>query len=729
MRRTSISRRLLLITIGVMTLTVALTGGLLLRQHLRQLQGEFSAGAVVLARAVADYSAGPLVFDDAAGALELLGKLDRTPFVARATLLDDEEKPLATYARAGAPPPTLPARQGPALEEGGELLHVFEPVLHKGARVGTLYLVASTAALRARAVQGTVTIGALVLVAVGLAALLAARLQRAVTRPLLRLAETMDAITDETVGSLRVEAGRHDEIGALYAGFNRMLDQLAERRRQREASEARLRALLAALPDPVFVVDEGARLVEILAAGPAGAPELREGASIAQALTPEAPALVEEAIGRAVTTGAPQRLAYERTTDGVQRSYDAILVPMPAEAETRVLCVPRDITERQTLESELRHAQKMDALGRLAGGVAHDFNNILTAILGYADLLTARMTREGHGAAVELGQEIRLAAERAAQLTRQLLAFSRRQVDSKQHVPFNALVANMLRMLERIIGDDIHLVAELGPDTAAVMADPGQLEQVVLNLVVNARDAMPNGGRLVLRTKRYVQSARRAGDPELLPGAYVVLEVQDTGTGIDPALRSRIFEPFFSTKEGSGTGLGLAMVYGIVRQAGGDILVDSEPGRGSLFRVFLPASEQTPPVKTAEAGPAAAPAGNETILLVEDEAQLRTLAERLLSMAGYRVLAAALPDEALALCRSHPGTIDLLLTDVVMPGMGGPSLARAARALRPGLRVLYMSGYTDDELMQRGVSLEALAFLPKPFTPAELQRKVRETLS
>jgi signal transduction histidine kinase/ActR/RegA family two-component response regulator len=739
MIRPSVSRRLLAITIGVVSLSMILAGGVLVRQHRRELYRSFENGAVVLARAVSEHCVGPLMFDDPPMAMEILAKLESSTVVARAVLYDRQGRFVASYERKGEPAPALPLRPASTLQHLDGYLHVFEPVYHRNIQQGTLYLVASPGDLRARLREGTITIVEVGLAAIVLAALLGGLLQRSITRPILRLAGTMREITTETMHSTRVEHHSRDEIGELYAGFNRMLDQIAARQEERDRSDARLRALIAALPDPVFVLEESGRVLEILA----GRDELQAlpaaglaGKTIAEMTAPDQAGRFDEAINRTLASDSPQRLAYELGLASGRRSFDAVLVPITGDHGPRrggrlVLFVPRDVTERHSLELDLRQAQKMDALGRLAGGVAHDFNNILTAILGYGSLLARRLERDGHSM-TEVA-EILKAAERAALLTGQLLAFSRRQVVTRRRVSLNDLVGDMQRMLERIIGEDIQLVADLDPQLPPVLGDLGQLQQVLLNLAVNAREAMPSGGTLTLRTRVTAQTTRRAGAPELAPGLYVLLEVNDTGVGMDETVRARIFEPFFTTKGGrGGTGLGLAMVYGIVRQAGGDVSVSSIPRRGSTFGIYLPVAlpmaegvERT--TRTLELAEPL-PGGNETVLVVEDEPQLRELTCGMLRERGYEVLGAADAQQALQLCSTYHGTIHLMVTDVVMPRMGGGELVRAARPLRPQMKVLYMSGYIDSTVVHHGVAVEQVPFLQKPFTAEELNEKVREAL-
>ena len=389
-----------------------------------------------------------------------------------------------------------------------------------------------------------------------------------------------------------------------------------------------------------------------------------------------------------------------------------------------------DIGHRKALEDQLRQAQKMEAIGILAGGVAHDFNNLLTIISGYSDMLRRKLLeRGGESEMFELTSEIMRAGERAASLTRQLLAFSRKQVLEPKILSLNSLIINVEKLLARLIGEDVALESDLDPDLAQVRADAGQLEQVLMNLAVNARDAMPEGGKLTIETANVeLNEALTSGVPDLQPGPYVKLSVRDTGVGMDEITRSHIFEPFFTTKEfGQGTGLGLATVYGIVRQSGGHVEVVSSPGSGSTFNVYLPRTEGAV-TQTSRGAKLGESRGSESILLVEDDFALRSLTRRILEMHGYTVAEAANGEEALRLARSSTDPIHLLVTDVVMPLMGGSKLAELLSAERPGIRVLYISGYTDDAVIRHGILQSETAFLHKPFTPSAFAQKVREVL-
>ncbi|WP_439630913.1 response regulator [Gemmata sp.] len=426
------------------------------------------------------------------------------------------------------------------------------------------------------------------------------------------------------------------------------------------------------------------------------------------------------------TTLAPDTVLIDRA--GAERPIDGSAAPIRDASGTAsgAVLVFRDTTERRRLEEHLRQAQRMEAVGRLAGGIAHDFNNIMTIITGYSELLLAddRTAPDRH----DMVRSIHDAGRRAAALTQQIMAFGRKQMLVPSVLSLNAVVRDMGEMVRRLVGPDIAFATDPAPDLGRVRADPTQIGQVVLNLAANARDAMPNGGRLVVATANAEldeEFARR--HPDVKPGRYAMLSVADTGCGMSEDVRAQVFEPFFTTKGvGQGTGLGLATVYGIVKQSGGHIEASSRPGEGTTFRVYLPVvAEPEPHPAGAAAGPAAP--GRETILIVEDEEAVRRMTKMFLSKNGYTVLEAANGTEALAVAGGHRGPIHLLLTDLVMPNLSGREVAERLAAVRTGLRVLFMSGYTEDVAAQQGAE-SAADFLPKPFSRASLTTKVREVL-
>jgi two-component system cell cycle sensor histidine kinase/response regulator CckA len=446
---------------------------------------------------------------------------------------------------------------------------------------------------------------------------------------------------------------------------------------------------------------------------------------------------IESALREAIDLGKPYDLELEIVTaEGNHKWVRTIGHPIKQNNQVvKVRGTFQDITarkqaeeDRARLEEQLRQAQKMESVGRLAGGVAHDFNNLLTVIQGHCDLMLTQMS--DRDPLLKEVKHIQQAGERAASLTRQLLAFSRRQMLAPIVLDLNDLVANLRKMLERLIGEDITLTTVLAPGLWSVTADPGQIEQVIMNLAVNARDAMPTGGMLTIETGNvHLDDSYARTHLEAPVGPCVMLAVSDTGHGMDAQTQEQIFEPFFTTKEpGKGTGLGLATVYGIVKQSGGDILVYSEPDRGTTFKIYLPANKMpskdlvAPPTQPVSRG------GNETILLVEDEEMVRDLVRIVLHTKGYTILEASHGGEALSLARQHQGPIDLLVTDVVMPRISGRELAEQLKALRPLMKVLFMSGYTDDAVVQHGLLAAEVEFLPKPFSPSVLASKVREVL-
>jgi signal transduction histidine kinase/CheY-like chemotaxis protein len=388
----------------------------------------------------------------------------------------------------------------------------------------------------------------------------------------------------------------------------------------------------------------------------------------------------------------------------------------------------KDITERKRLEEQLRQAQKMEAIGQLTGGIAHDFNNMLTIINGYSEL-TLQSLKADDPLRPNL-EQVKEAGERAAALTRQLLAFSRKQVLEPRVLDLNAVLTNLDRMLQRLIGEDINLVTAPASKLWRVKVDPGQIEQVIMNLAVNARDAMSQGGKLTIETANVeLDDAYAREHISVQPGPYVLVAVSDTGCGMDAKTQARIFEPFFTTKEpGKGTGLGLSTVYGIVKQSGGYIWVYSEVGQGTTFKVYFPRVEAA--VETVEPSREAAKTarGSETVLLVEDDAALRTLIRRILQVNGYTVLEAHHGKHAIEVCQQHEGPIHLLVTDVVMPEMSGTEAAGHLSVIRPDMKILFLSGYADEAIHRHGVLAPGAAFLPKPFTPNSLARKVREVL-
>jgi two-component system cell cycle sensor histidine kinase/response regulator CckA len=728
----------------------------------RQLRDSLRSDSVGLCQMIASNVGASLVFEDARMAQELLGGAGRKKELLYAVVRRSDGRPLATFRRPGVSHiPESPLGSDWAFSPDGSRLDVETPVVSDGKTIGAVRIGVSLDNVLAevrRARKGLAGLSLLLFVAGTLAAYW---ISAFVVRPL----RALDAAAERVAGgdrTERVQVRSGDEVGRLAAAFNRMVDrvdsayraleeankgletrveqrthqlegEMAQRQDAEEAlkgSERRYRSLFDENLSGSFLCRPDG---ELLACNPAFA-------RIFGFRTPEdalqrsflglfpSPADAARQIGLLREQGRLWNVELEmRRSDGTPVHVRGSLVGSFEEQELReVRGYLFDTTEQRSLEDQLRQSQKMEAIGRLAGGVAHDFNNLLTVILGFGEMLLSRTATDDPSRS-DL-EEICRAGERAAALTKQLLAFSRRQVLQPTILDLNEVLRNMTTMLGRLIGEDIHLVTRLAPGLGRVKADAGQIEQVILNLVVNARDAMPKGGKLVLETREQdLDDSFTSTAVGLGPGPHVLLTVADSGVGMDAATQSHLFEPFFTTKEhGKGTGLGLATVYGIVTQSGGYIDVSTEPGRGTSFRIFLPRVEA--PAGTANVLSAGPPItrGSETILLVEDEDVVRRLARRALEAAGYDVLESGDGPGALQLLASTDRTVSLILTDVVMPGMSGLEVAAQAAQLRPGIRVLFMSGYTDVDMS--GVRKLGSGLLHKPFTAPALTERVRSEL-
>lgn len=530
-----------------------------------------------------------------------------------------------------------------------------------------------------------------------------------------------------------------DEAGNVARLFGTAQD-VTDMRRAESAlrlSEARLNGILQSAMDAIITINAGQRIVFFNAAAEKmfrcrAAQAI--GAPIERFIPERFRASHAEHIRRFGETGITSRtmgalgaLSGLRA-DGEEFPIEASISQVTLENEKYFSVILRDISQRKQLEEQLLHAQKMEGIGRLAGGVAHDFNNWLTAIFGYLELARDELP-DGNSAHDFLGG-IREAAERAAALTNQLLAFARKQIIEPRVVDLADLVANVERLLRRLLGEDIELYTRAAPDLWKVRIDPSHFEQIIVNLAVNARDAMPRGGKLSIEVQNSPLDQDYASThPEVAPGEYVMLAVSDTGHGMDAAVQQHVFEPFFTTKDRSkGTGLGLATVHGVVKQHGGHIWLYSEPGKGTTFKIYLPRAVEDP--AAAATPPTAMPStrGTETVLIVEDEPLVRWVAAQTLRNHGYTVLEAASGEEALKLADANHDKLDLVMTDVVMPGMSGQEVASALRQRRRELKVLFASGYTEDTISHHGVLDQGVSFIAKPYTPSALARRVREVL-
>ncbi|MFZ1203988.1 MAG: CHASE4 domain-containing protein [Candidatus Acidiferrales bacterium] len=547
-----------------------------------------------------------------------------------------------------------------------------------------------------------------------------------------RMADLSDHITRVGTGgnlAARVPLSGHDEVARLGATVNGMLDDLERVQKARHEERTRLAVMIENMPAIIWTTDADLRFTYHTGAALETLgfhADEALGKTVFEYFGTEDPNFPAIAAHRKALAGAT--LSFE--LDWQKRSFDCYVQPLRGADGNLigVIGVALDVTDRKHLTDQLRQSQKMQAIGELAGGVAHDFNNLLMVVKGHAQLLLQRMPKDAslHHSV----EQMEKAADRAASLTRQLLAFSRKQVLQPRVLDMNDVVGGMIKMFSRVIGENIEMAFVPGANLGRTKADPGQIEQVLLNLVVNARDAMPDGGRLTIETANVqLDHTYAAGHVAVEPGPYIMLTVTDTGCGMDAETQSRIFEPFFTTKEaGKGTGLGLATVYGVVKQSGGYIWVYSEVGCGSTFKIYLPqvAEEVEAPVVTSETGGSLA--GTETILFVEDEQSVRELVRDYLRGEGYSVLDAGDGIEALQVAAAHNGPIHILVTDVVMPRLSGRDLAARLSAERRNLKILFISGYTDDTVVRHGVLDGGVAFLQKPFNLKALAEKIREVL-
>ena len=656
-----------------------------------------------------------LLFDDSAAASQNLATLRARPEVASATLYQPDGRIQGRYVRRGARAPARPPTFTQRHETTGGRLFLLDPVVQDdGQVIGWLAITYDLRPIRYRLGQyGLIAIVViLALVAAGLVLLRV--LERTVTDPLRKLGEAAHDIERTGDMRVRVPAGESDEIGTLSRAFNHMLARLEEHQAALQTNEARLRLALDAATMQPWTLEPG----------PAALAALEEGVHA------DDRERIRGAVLRALREG---ELDVEfRVADPGEERWTALRGQAQRDGGgevVRLVGVAQDVTRRRRLELQLIQSQKMEAIGTLAGGIAHDFNNLLTGMIGYMGF-AQRALPPGSRIRDDIEQAEK-AARRAGELTTRLLGYARRQMVVPSPLDLNHAVAGVEPLLRRILGEQVTIVTALDPELWLTKVDAAQLEQVLVNLAVNARDAMPEGGVLRFATRnRVVDEPTAAREPELKPGAYVVVDVADSGVGMDPPTVARIFEPFFTTKPvGQGTGLGLAMCFGIVKQAGGHILVETVRGEGSSFSVLLPRLETPAPAdgtKPREA-PAELERGSELVLVVEDDATVRELVVRTLRAAGYGVREAAGADAARELM-SVADRLDLVLTDVVMPGDGGPAVVDEARRVHPEARVLYMSGYASDALGERSVLTAEIPFLAKPFTPAGLARAVRAVL-
>jgi PAS domain S-box-containing protein len=764
-----IKRKLTLIILLTSVLALLLASGVIAAYDFITFRLEMVNDLRALARIVADNSTAALTFDDQQAARGTLESLKSKPHIVSACLLTRDGKAFATYVRDDAKGKFLPPElEGEGYRFSGHGLILFQRVVLDGETIGTVFLQSDLQQLTARLRR----YGGVVLVSmfgsILLMLLLSNRLQRVISEPILQLAKTARQVSVEKNYSVRAVPTSRDELGALIEAFNDMLRQIQMRdaalqkahdelenrvdERTRELnldiiqrkraenelyrSQQMLQLILDNIPQGVFWKDTNSSYLgcnkSFLKDASFESMESILGKNDFEFSWKDSAALYH-ADDRQVMLSNTPKLNYEEPltrSDGDPLVLRMSKIPLQDQSGKviGVLGTYEDITEQKKLEDQLRQAQKMEAVGRLAGGVAHDFNNLLTAITGYSELVLMRL--DPSNPMRRDVEEIRKAGERAASLTRQLLAFSRRQVVQPEIVDLNHIISEMEKMLHRLIGEDIEMRVISDSALGRIKADPGQMQQVLLNLAVNSRDAMPHGGKLTIKTHNIEldeQFAKERGEAKV--GPYVMLEVRDSGCGMSAEVQSHLFEPFFTTKEvGKGTGLGLSTVYGIVQQSDGFITVSSEPGTGTTFRVYLPRVHEELQDLKAASGQRGAFLGSETVLLVEDEEAVRALESEVLGMYGYTILEASNGQEAVRIFEAQKESIHLVITDLVMPKMSGHELADRITSLRPETPVLFVSGYTPEAVVRKGILDAETLFLQKPFTPQSLAHKVREVM-
>jgi PAS domain S-box-containing protein len=763
--RLSFKQALAGVTLAGSGLAVVLASVILVSLERARYRQESLADLVSLAQVLGASNAAALAFDDVKSAQENLDGSAANPQIVAAALYRPDGRPFATYQRPGvaSAAPAVVKEAMVQVDDAGWVA-IVRTIADDGGVHGYVYLRADTRQTAEELKAFAFTVAGTMLVCLAAAFFLATRLHARIADPLQRLAEAAAQVAEGRDYSPRLPPARTREVQTLTDAFEKMVAQigvredalraskedLEERVQERvrdlrhevqerqsaeralRLSERKYRGIVETTNDWIWTIDtafisvyNNPAVERILGY----TPEEMVGRDLRELAHPEERPYLEKALASSIVArkGWSGVILRAQHRNGQWRSLESNGAPMFDDHGALVgfQGSNHDMTERRVLEEQLRQSQKMEAVGRLAGGVAHDFNNLLGVIIGSSELVLRQ--DPAPAIAAKIG-DIRRAADRATGLTRQLLAFSRKQVLSPKVLDPAAAVAEFGRMLPRLIGEDIQVSITAQPASGQVKADPTQIDQVLMNLAINARDAMPRGGRLTLDTRSIDLAAPlRHGHGEVPPGSYVAFSVTDTGCGMTPDVLSHLFEPFFTTKEiGKGTGLGLPTVYGIVEQTGGHIRVESEVGRGTCFVIYLPRVQGE--VVAADPRRIVPRRGHETVLLVEDEAALREITQELLELDGYRVLTAQDGAHALDISRLEPAPIDLLLTDVVMPGMSGPELADRILLQRPRTKVLFISGYTADAIDHHGVGDGGTSLLHKPFTSEALSWKVREVL-
>ena len=744
--RTKLIAIILLVAILTIVPVYMLSGWL----QYQSLKNELAQNILINAKVVGEYCVSPLIFEDRPGATDILNKMAHVAYIQSASLYDKSGSIFSFFNRHNEIPPS----EAPDYNDGyfmGNTFYIAVPVVYQEKNYGTIVIKALTNGMiqKTRAFYLTLFPGTLLILA--LAVFLAICVQKQISGPITQLAEITRTITTQTDYSIRAPQGKNDEIGYLCTGFNNMLDHVSQRKKQRDEaiaklrqSETKFREMVENINDWVWECDLDGKftysspaVTKILGYTPEEVVHKNFTDFVHDDLKPGAEKRFKALVSSKTSSTNEMRINVHKNGDDIYLETSAHPVYDNQHELIGYRGIDRDITQRveaenqQTqLENQLHQAQKMESVGRLAGGVAHDFNNILSVIIGYAELSLPDIDKtnplyENIATILESGH-------RAARLTQQLLAFSRKQIVQKKTLNLKKEIDNIIKMIGRLLGEDIHIRIIHGGEDFLISADRSQLEQIILNLSINARDAMPQGGQLTIETEEIIlEEATLNYHFDISPGNYIRITVSDTGEGMSKEILEHIFEPFYTTKgQGKGTGLGLSTVYGIIKQNNGDIDVYSEPSQGTAFKIYLPRVYETSDKERMAMSKK--PMGNrkctETILLVEDDDMVRNMVHKTLSSLGYNIIEAKNGKLGETVFEAFQGTIDLLLTDVVMPEQNGIELAKALQRLAPELKVLLMSGYTENALIRSGLRDLNTHFIQKPVTPKTISRAVQNVL-
>jgi signal transduction histidine kinase/uncharacterized membrane protein affecting hemolysin expression/ActR/RegA family two-component response regulator len=717
----TLPRRIVLLVLAVTGVAVIIASSILIRHQETLFRTELERRSTAIARTVAEYCVGPLAFDDREGANAILRGLTSSALVRNAVIYRADGEVFASHRSASAPVPEARAPQLGSTSRRFEAqgLVVVVPIGYRGHYDGMLRLVISTQSLAGARRELLMSMAMIVAGLLFASTFLASWLQRFVTRPLLSLAETMAVVARDARYDTRVSTNRRDEIGKLQSVFDQLLARLARRERERDASEASLRALVAALPDVVVVLDSAMKIVDAPMPRRIGGSDTTDlvGHGLELALPQHVAVVVETAVREALELREIRTVQFELEDGPLKKSFEAVASPMPSAAEApeseHAILLVRDVTERKSFETRTQQAEKLQAIGQLAGGIAHDFNNMLAVIMTNATLIDRVSPQKGQ----VLLHDLRGAAQRATDLVSQLLAFARRKNAVRVRTDVNELVERVVRIVSRTVDPRIRIRAEFGAAECYVEADVAQLESALINLALNARDAMPEGGEIVYAT-------RWVTNPDDEHASLLEITVTDTGSGIPPDVLPRIFEPFFTTKPvGSGTGLGLSAVYGTVQSQGGTLTVETEVDRGTTFRIRLPMTEGSDELASTPPESPLATQATGRILFVEDDPAVRESTRYALEHAGFIVEAFESGIDALERVRDGGPIFEVALVDNVMPAMTGRELIRQLRHFVPTMPILLCSG-GDIEADDAHGAARPDDFLAKPYRLAELKTRI-----